>query len=655
MQAILILLALLIVALLVDRTRKARSAEVLQDAFRTSACTGDAFFRAMVLHLCRALKADYAVITELSPSGTRLRALAVVPEGQTPEPLELANTPFERTLASAECSIADDVRSMFTLDRITSVAGLRSYAGIALEDSAGARIGVMAVMSRSRLKRAGNAMAILKDLAQRTSAEIEHRRSEQTRQESDARTRALLKALPDLMFVLDRNGTYLDFYAGTASELFVSPDQFLGKRFQDLLPTEAVEAVEAEFKNVLSSGGPATVEYELPMPGGTQFYEARMVRLAPDKVLSIVRSLTEKKKAEQASDDTRHFMQQLVETIPSVIYLYDLTEQRTIYVNDRSEAVIGYTAREVLDMGPQFLARTMHPNDLARLPLLAEEYLRAKDDEVLEHVFRFRHKSGEWRWVHRCTRVFSKTDDGRPKQLLGSVTDITDLKVVEQELRLLSARLRDIQDDERRRVARELHDGVAQVLFGIVACLTNLQRRGGLPADAMDELDECGRLCAEGMEEVRLLSYVLHPPLLDEIGLVPALRLFADGLGRRTGIQIDLEAAETAERLPLEIERDLFRIVQEGLSNVVRHSGSRKAVVRLSWLNNDAVLEIQDFGRGMSPALKANEREPLTGGMGIPGMRERLRHVGGRLEVQSSSQGTRLTAIVPLRLEATRP
>jgi len=243
--------------------------------------------------------------------------------------------------------------------------------------------------------------------------------------------------------------------------------------------------------------------------------------------------------------------------------------------------------------------------------------------------------------------VFARGADGRPTQVLGSATDVTALKSAEEELRLLSARLRNTQDEERRRIARELHDGVAQYLFGVSAFLATLRESGTLPHATAKTVAELARHCDDGLKQVRLLSYVLHPPMLDEVGLASALKWFADGVERRSNIAIELEAEDTVERLPLAVERDLFNIVQEGLSNVIRHSGSRKAVVRLIRHPGQAMLQIQDFGRGIP-----TDDTRQAAGLGLLGMRERLRYVNGRLEIESGPQGTTLTAIVPLDVEA---
>jgi PAS domain S-box-containing protein len=475
-------------------------------------------------------------------------------------------------------------------------------------------------------------------LAQRAS-------SEAALQVSEAKTRAILQALPDLMFVQDRNGTYLEYYA--AAELYAPPDLFLGKTFREVLPADTAAAVAPAFQRVAETGQAESVEYELQMSDGPRSYEARLVQLPPDKVISIVRDLTDAKRAASALEQSRYFTQRLAETIPAVIFLYDLVQRRNVYVNERSEAVLGYTAQEVIDMGDQFLARTMHPDDMTALSRLDQVYARVKDGEIFEHLFRFRHKNGQWRWISRSATVFARSADGRPTQILGSATDVTALKSAEEELRLLSARLRNTQDEERRRIARELHDGVAQYLFGISAFLSTLRASGTLPHATAETVAELARHCDDGLKQVRLLSYVLHPPMLDDVGLASALKWFADGVERRSQIDIELEAEDTMERLPLAVERDLFNIVQEGLSNVIRHSGSRKAVIRLVRQPDQAMLQIQDFGRGMDTR---DMRQ--AAGLGLLGMRERLRYVNGRLEIESGPQGTTLTAIVPIGVEA---
>ena len=170
--------------------------------------------------------------------------------------------------------------------------------------------------------------------------------------------------------------------------------------------------------------------------------------------------------------------------------------------------------------------------------------------------------------------------------MVGTETDITKRKLAEQELQHLSARLLDSQDQERRRIARELHDGTAQNICAILLNLKSLNKSSaGLPAKIQAALSDCYALCDQSLQEIRTLSYVLHPPLLDQTGLVAALRWFLDGFAQRSGIDVDMVATSDVGRLPPEVEMDLFRVVQECLANVHRHSGSRTAQL---WIERQA-------------------------------------------------------------------
>jgi PAS domain S-box-containing protein len=345
-------------------------------------------------------------------------------------------------------------------------------------------------------------------------------------------------------------------------------------------------------------------------------------------------------RVENELEEKQRFIGRLAETTPNVLFVYDLIERRNVYVNERSVDVIGYTPEEIIGLGDRFIPQCLHPDDLAALAQLGEDYARRRDGEVFGHVFRMKHKNGAWRWVHRSATVFSRTPDGAPKQILGAVTDITRFKENEEELQRLSARLLNIQDEERRRIARELHDVTGQNLASIGFNLASIGGAALEPA-AKELLLECQKLCEQSQKEIRTLSYLLHPPLLDQFGLIGALEWYIDGLRKRTQMTIVLDVEHGIGRLSMELETDLFRVVQEALTNSVRYSGSDTTTIRLSKKNSNLILQIEDRGHGFA----------LQGGIGvgIPSMRERLRHHGGSLQVRSGDRGTTLLAQVPVR------
>lgn len=218
--------------------------------------------------------------------------------------------------------------------------------------------------------------------------------------------------------------------------------------------------------------------------------------------------------------------------------------------------------------------------------------------------------------------------------------------------RTLNAKLLTLQDEERRKFARELHDSVGQHLAAMKMGISILQTK--LPGDTM--LQDCIKLLDDSISETRTISHLLHPPLLDEAGLNSASRWFVEGFAKRSGIEINLDIQDETERLSESIELVLFRVLQESLTNIHRHSGSTKADVSLRMLGDNAVLRIRDYGRGISPAVVNTLREDGSGGgVGLAGMTERIRETGGKLEIHSAPDGTEIVARVPIRRRPKRP
>ena len=232
--------------------------------------------------------------------------------------------------------------------------------------------------------------------------------------------------------------------------------------------------------------------------------------------------------------------------------------------------------------------------------------------------------------------------------------EITDRKHAEDALRQLSGQLLCAQDNERRRIAQELHDSTAQNLAALAMNLARMDLQvDGLDAASRQVLSESIQLANRCMQEIRDFSYLLHPPTLDDYGLISALQGYADGFARRTGVRVELDLPSDLPRLPRDAETALFRVVQEALTNVYRHSGSPVARIRLLREPDSLVLEIADEGRGFQAAALENGRSGSRLGMGLKGMKERTRHLGGSLEIKSDSHGTKIRASLPVR-EAVR-
>ena len=265
------------------------------------------------------------------------------------------------------------------------------------------------------------------------------------------------------------------------------------------------------------------------------------------------------------------------------------------------------------------------------------------------------------RKIVRTSAVPIRDNDGRITGAVIVNEDVSARMVAERErndaltqMRALTGHLMRAQDDERRRIAQLLHETTAQDLAALKMHLARLSRTGAQLSEAdRAALVESIELAERSMSGIRTLSYLLHPPFLDEAGLLSALRWYATGFAERSGITVDLDLPPTFERLPQDVETTLFRVVQEALINIHHHANSPTALIRLRVEDHRLLLEIVDRGRGMRPAVIA--QLPAGGGalgVGVAGMRERLQQLGGTFDIESSDQGTTVRVQVPLSRSA---
>jgi len=293
---------------------------------------------------------------------------------------------------------------------------------------------------------------------------------------------------------------------------------------------------------------------------------------------------------------------------------------------------------------------------------LTHEFFQTQFPESFEEMHKTLFETGAWEGelVHRTKdnrilvvesrQALQRDEHGQPSRILEVNRDITARREAEESLRSLSARLLQLQDEERRRIARELHDTTGQSLAALAIHLSAVNERiAGKDPAASEILREALMLSQEASDQTRTLSYLLYPPTLDFSGLKSALEWFADGFTQRSKIKVDLDLALGDDRVPQSLETALFRIVQESLTNMYRHSGGTLATVRGRRQGNTVSLEISDNGKGMPPELLASLSGPGGQvGVGIRGMRERARQLGGRLRIRSNDSGTTVMVVLPI-------
>ena len=260
------------------------------------------------------------------------------------------------------------------------------------------------------------------------------------------------------------------------------------------------------------------------------------------------------------------------------------------------------------------------------------------------------HLRKDGRRIHVASRqVLQHDQKGRTIGVLEINRDITSRKDAEEALRNLSGRLLQLQDEERRRIARELHDSTGQSLAALVIHLSAVSARiTEIDSTAAEMLREAIDLSQKASDETRTLSYLLYPPTLDHAGLRSALEWYIDGFTQRSKVKVELDVSIGQERLAEIVERTLFRIVQESLTNIFRHSGSDTASVRITRRSGIVRLEVADNGKGIpDDVLAALNSSGGQLGVGIRGMRERIRQLGGWLQVKSRPDGTTIISSLP--------
>ena len=340
------------------------------------------------------------------------------------------------------------------------------------------------------------------------------------------------------------------------------------------------------------------------------------------------------------------------------------------YWNHGAEKLYGWTREEAVGRNINSLLKTVsaQPLDQGKAALMQQGYWEGE----LVHIRR------DGAQVHVASRSTLQQQTGRhPAIWLEINRDITERKKAEQELRKaeeqrriarelayselekqvrertaeleqsnqqlrqLSARLIRSQDDERRRIARELHDSAGQYLGAVNIALEMAQREQDSATRKLAEAGGMARGCAA---EIRTISHLLHPPLLEELGLASAAHWYVEGFATRSGIQVEVDIPKELDRLGNDVELVLFRILQEALTNIHRHSGSKTATIKIGVDSQQAWLDVQDQGKG-SGDVPSGQFRP---GIGITGMRERVKDLSGTLEISSDQSGTRVRAVLPL-------
>jgi PAS domain S-box-containing protein len=364
----------------------------------------------------------------------------------------------------------------------------------------------------------------------------------------------------------------------------------------------------------------------------------------------VARDITAEKQAERALRESEQRFRVITDASPIMVWMSG-TDKLCYYFNKGWLDFVGHTLEQ--ESGNGWL-ENVHPEDFDRCQQIYVSNFDARRSFEME--YRMRHHTGQYRCI-LDRGVPRYAPDGTFEGYVGGCLDIQDQKEAAEKVRTADdmTRLMKTQDEERRRIARELHDSAGQTLAVLGMSLAQLVHRVEAAAPELArEGKEIEAMVQQLHREIRTTSYLLHPPLLDESGLASALGWYIDGLAERSDIAITLDVGENVGRLPSDMELAIFRLVQECLTNIHRHSGSKTALIRVARDGGSVRTEVRDQGKGISPE-RLIDIQSRGSGVGIRGIRERIRQFHGEMNIESNGSGTSVVVSIPVLKEALSP
>jgi two-component system sensor histidine kinase UhpB len=489
---------------------------------------------------------------------------------------------------------------------------------------------------RNTLKTEGSE-PLVRGMARDVTVQVEAQRA---LRKSTARLQALINSIDEIAFEFDVDGTFLDIWTTDESQPFRPRAQLLGRRISDVFEETFAPSHRVVFRRVLESGKGENLEYALNLSDGEHWFLCRVTPIAAadgtyKSICMLARDITERKRTEKSLS----LFRALIDRSNDAIDVVDADSLRLLDVNQKGCEDLGYTREELLAMTVYDLDPSLTPEihaknvkEMTQSGFLTTEVIHRRKDSSTFPVE-----------VNLSLVQLDKT------YIVAAVRDITERKATESAMRQLSGLLLRAQDEERRRVAREIHDGIGTYVAGFSLTLarirTYLDKSNPKHRRAISESSELIRAAAG---EIRSVSYLLHPPTLELLGLKPAIELLIKGFSKRSGIKISLETPSEISRFSRELELTLFRVTQEALNNVFRHSKSKSARVRLLMESDLIVLEVADRGKGIKASDKSMR---LT--VGISSMKERVNNLGGAFSITNARRrGCVVRASLPITSRA---
>lgn len=484
--------------------------------------------------------------------------------------------------------------------------------------------------------------------------------------------RLLIEGVLDYaIFMLDKEGRVATWNAGAERIKGYKASEIIGKHFSLFYPEESIQSGKPKRElEVAQQEGRFEDEGWRLRKDGSRFWANVIITAIRDETGQLIgygkvtRDFSERKRHEQELAESEQLFRLLVEGVTDyAIFMMDPQGHITTW-NVGAERIKGYKASEIIGRSystffPEEDVRAGKPQQILETAV--------REGRVHQEGWRVR-KDGSRFWANAMLTAlrddsgklvgFSKiTHDAtqRMRQEQALQREVAEKEKAQQKLlhsekslRQLSLNLLRTQDEERRRIGRDLHDSIGQYLSALKMNLGLLPVTDpSMGPKTKQELQKCADLLEQCVKEVRTISYLLYPPMLEEMGLKTAIGWYLDGFTKRSGIEIDSEIQPDFSRLSRDTELALFRVLQESLANVIKHSGASKVDIRLARYDETVTLEIRDNGKGLPPEVLLESGNNMLG-VGLRGMNERVHQLGGSLNLSSAYPGTLVRATVPV-------
>jgi PAS domain S-box-containing protein len=428
--------------------------------------------------------------------------------------------------------------------------------------------------------------------------------------------------------------------AALLSELGLTEAEVSGRRVEDVFLTETAFILGNAIRRAADLGRPVHVMLETFGAGGRHEVIATAIddqSPGPLVLLAITGLIARAPRASSLMLD------QLEALGEGQIFVFDLRRERARYLGAELAHMVGHSMEAPFDL--ETVRRLVHPDDFDKVVAYFTGLGPMGGSTVSSITMRVARPEGGWRWMEARGRALTSEPDGKPRTVLGVAIDITERRAMSRALDRAARAVLWAGEQERRHVARNLHDSTAQHLVAIDLSLSRLERRVPAAPQTAAIMRDMREALTAAHREVRTYSYLLHPPQLQRLGLEDTLRRFIEGFGRRSELAINVEVTG-ATPVSAETELALFRVAQEALMNVHRHSNAHTATVRLTRSSTAIVLEVDDDGVGLPDAAELASNK--TDGVGIPGMQARMVQMGGSLDLIRLPRGLRVRAEAPI-------